>query len=335
MTKRIIAIHGLGNKPPQKLLEQWWLDALDEGLQKTGQPPQDFIFKMVYWADILYPEPLNIDVSDKENPLYLDEPYAPASGRLKVQTEGLKTRILKYAEKQLDKIFLKSDMTLNFEAVTDSIIHSYFRELEIYYQGDETENDNPTFRSRNAIRDRLIKTLEHHKKDDIFLLSHSMGTIVAYEVFRDNPHTISINTFVTMGSPLGLPVVVSRIYADQKIKTPSQNKLKAPDNILHKWYNLADPEDMVALDPTLSDDYEANKHGVRAQDISLFNDYEIDGERNPHKSFGYLRTAELVQIVNTFLCEKEKSAWSNYYAQIKKMLSGFLNRRKTNKKEAA
>jgi PGAP1-like protein len=329
MSKIIIAIHGLGNKPPHSLLEKWWHDALIEGLNKIEASPKDFTFKLVYWADILYEHVLDPDISDNKNPYFLDEPYRPSDGKTTPHTEGLKTRFLKYAEKQLDKIFLKPDMTLNYEGVTDSIIHNYFRELEIYFQGDATEDSQPNnYQSRNAIRERLIKTLAEHKDDDILLIAHSMGTIVAYEVLQDFAEEFSINTFVTIGSPLGLPVVVSRIYADQNRHLPQEKKLCAPDNIRHYWYNLSDTEDMVALDPTLADDYEPNKSGIRAKDISVFNDYEMNGERNPHKSFGYLRTPEMAKIVIEFLNEKEKSRWEKFYSRIKKRIAALFPHRK-------
>ncbi|KAA3617705.1 MAG: alpha/beta hydrolase [Calditrichaeota bacterium] len=329
MSKIIIAIHGLGNKPPKEQLEKWWLAAIQEGLQKSGIADPDLSFKLVYWADILYPEPLEADVTDEDNPLYLDEPYLPASGNLKAEPENLKTRLLKYAEKQLDKIFLKEDMTLNFEGVTDSIIHSYFRELDIYYRGDETENEQEkSFQSRNTIRERLKSVLLEHKKDEVILLCHSMGTIVAYEVLQDNPDELSINTLVTFGSPLGLPVVVSRIYADQKLNSGSEEPLKTPVNVHSKWFNLADPQDMVALDPTLADDYQANALGVQAQDLSVINDYEANDERNPHKSFGYLRTVEMANIIRTFLAEEEKHGLPKYYSQIKHKLVNLFSRRK-------
>ncbi len=329
MSKIIIAIHGLGNKPPHSLLEKWWYDALIEGLNKIEASPKDFTFKLVYWADILYEHVLDPAISDNKSPYFLDEPYRPADGKITPHTEGLKTRFLKYAEKQLDKIFLKPDMTLNYEGVTNSIIHNYFRELEIYFQGDATEDSQPNnYQSRNAIRERLIKTLAEHKGDDILLIAHSMGTIVAYEVLHDFAEEFSINTFVTIGSPLGLPVVVSRIYADQNRQLPQEKKLRAPDNIRHKWYNLSDTEDMVALDPTLADDYEANKSGIRAKDISVFNDYEMNGERNPHKSFGYLRTPEMAKIVIEFLNEKEESRWKKFYGRIKKRIAALFPHRK-------
>jgi len=328
MSKVIIAIHGLGNKPPQKLLEQWWLKAIQEGLQKTKQPSQKFTFKMVYWSDILYAEPLNIASRDKEDSLYLDEPYTASKGTLKPEKKKLKLRIIKFVRGVLDNIFLKEDMTLNFSDVTNDIIHSYFRELEIYYLGDESSDENQKqFFSRNAIRERLIKELKLHKDDDILLLSHSMGTIIAYEVLIENPDLI-INTFVTFGSPLGFPVVVSRLYDTLKEKNPTLTKLKTPNNVEKKWFNLSDPEDMVALDSTLVNDYLANRSGILVDDKHIFNDYEINGERNPHKSFGYLRTPEMTQIINTFLNEKEKSIWTIYMGRFKNKLSGFFNRMK-------
>ena len=38
--------------------------------------------------------------------------------------------MLDYFEEQLDHLFLTKDMSLNFTAITDTIIRRYFRDLE-------------------------------------------------------------------------------------------------------------------------------------------------------------------------------------------------------------
>jgi hypothetical protein len=64
---------------------------------------------------------------------------------------------------------------------------------------------------------------------------------------------------------------------------------------------MSDLRDRIALDHTLEDDYQANSRGLRVRDIYVFNDYEMDGNPNPHKSFGYLRTPEMAEIIDGFL----------------------------------
>ncbi len=38
MKKIIIGIHGIGNKPPAKILRKWWLNSIYEGLKKYNYP---------------------------------------------------------------------------------------------------------------------------------------------------------------------------------------------------------------------------------------------------------------------------------------------------------
>jgi len=77
--KIIIGIHGLSNKVPNNLLEKWWIESIKEGLSVIGHPEIFFVFKSVYWADILYEKPLNIKEKNKKSPLYEDEPYLPGN----------------------------------------------------------------------------------------------------------------------------------------------------------------------------------------------------------------------------------------------------------------
>ena len=61
MSKVIIAIHGLGNKPPYRLLQQWGKMSIQEGLQDRGLTIELPKFELVYWADLLYDKPQTAD----------------------------------------------------------------------------------------------------------------------------------------------------------------------------------------------------------------------------------------------------------------------------------
>ena len=78
MSKIIIGIHGLGNKPPKKILEKWWKAAIQEGLQAAGYPKQYFKFELVYWAPVLHSIPLNPNETNPKSPFYIEFPYLPA-----------------------------------------------------------------------------------------------------------------------------------------------------------------------------------------------------------------------------------------------------------------
>jgi hypothetical protein len=310
MAKIIIGIHGLGNKPETELLKKWWLDSIKEGLDKSGLIYEQIPFELVYWADILHPQRESLNIKDPEDPFFISEPYIPSQplDNDKPEPETLSAKILKYIEEQLDKIFLRDDMTLNFNNVTDRIIHNYFSDLEIYYSDTAMDQHNPEILARVAIRKRLFDVLKNHADDDILLICHSMGSIIAYDVLINNPDACTINTFVTIGSPLGIPIIISRIFKEQK-------SLRVPVNIRKSWYNLSDPEDLVAMDHTLEDDFPENKNNIKIQDMLVNNDYWANGKKNPHKIYGYLRTPEMTKIITEFL-KVERSGFIKYYYNV-------------------
>ncbi len=300
VNKIIIGIHGLGNKPSPSLLERWWKKSMLEGLNRIDSPRKNIPFKNVYWADILHDKSLKPWIWRKDHPLYLEERYFPSENLPRPEKSGWRASITKYIEQQLDRVFLTKDMQLNYSGITDRIIRHYFAELEIYFSG-KPSIINPSKPARELIHERLLAILKNYNSHEILLISHSMGSIVAYDVLTAAPEDIKINTLVTIGSPLGLPVVVGKIFSQQKRLFPQQTALRAPENVKNKWYNLSDAEDRIALDHTLADDYQPNTHGVKAQDFDVYNDYRANGERNPHKSYGYLRTPELAKIIDDFL----------------------------------
>ncbi len=58
MAKVIIAIHGLGNKPPKEQLQEWGKMAIEEGLKNSGQHVHLPEFELIYWAGLVYERPL-------------------------------------------------------------------------------------------------------------------------------------------------------------------------------------------------------------------------------------------------------------------------------------
>jgi len=214
MANVIIGIHGLGNKPPELLLEKWWKLAMIEGLKtghySTGIPE----FELSYWSDILYGRPLNPDEFDRDSPCFIEEKYVKAPEYFPVESFDSRKKIVSYLGRQMNRILLNDDLTLNYSFISDAIISRYFRDLEEYYSETLVESAEGKRRINELIRERLRDKLEEHRNDNIMLISHSMGSIIAFDVLTFLVPDIGINTFVTMGSPLGLPVVISKIAAE-------------------------------------------------------------------------------------------------------------------------
>ena len=322
MAKVIIGIHGLGNKPPKQLLEQWWKDAIDEGLLRIGKSFSNYRFELVYWSDILHEKPLDINCTDKENPFYLGEKYTPATGRFLPEDHATRKRILDFLSREFDSIFLNKDFTLNYSFVTDSIIRHWFRDLEIYYDSDKMESN--LYHAKERIRKRLTTVLKKYRYDEILIIGHSMGSIIAYDVLSFEVPHLTIDTFITIGSPLGVPVVKSKIAAERKLNHRNTVHLTTPKNIQHKWYNFSDLEDRVAFNYRLADDFGANRKLVKPQDYIVNNDYEIDGKRNPHKSYGYLRTKEFALKVAEFLEYRKPLTINDIWKKLHQWKNNFI-----------
>jgi hypothetical protein len=303
----IIAIHGLGNKPPKTVLEKWWRLALIEGLKTNKYNTALPEFEMVYWSDILYEKPLDTAETDAESPYFIDEQYTKAPEHFPVEDYSTRRKVVDYMGKQMNRIFLNDDLTLNYSFISDVIINRYFKDLEIYYQDTSFGINKPEGKVSELIRERLYKKLQDHRNDNIMLISHSMGTIIAFDVLTFLLPDIRINTFITMGSPLGLPVIISKIAAEQRKRRFSDNVLRTPPGIIRNWYNFSDILDTVAFNYKLSDYFHCNKTNIRPIDYLIVNNYEINGKRNPHKSFGYLRTPEFSKILNEFVLEEKLS----------------------------
>lgn len=319
MKKIIIGVHGLGNKPTHDILADWWLRSILAGLRKIQYENPFLKFDLVYWADLLHPEPENPDISDESNPLFIEEPFTKERIDPEPVTHSYRKSILKFFEKQMDKLLLNEDLSVNFSGITDMIIRRFFADLDVYYSDQTVEQEGKSILVREAIRNRLYEKLRKYSGYQILLIGHSMGSIIAYDVLCRNADEVEIDSFITIGSPLGIPVIMSKIYAEFFGLKRKKEKLHVPENIKSGWYNFSDLEDKVAMNFDLNDDYDPNSTGVAIRDEQIFNDYASNNERNPHKSYGYLRTEHLAKAVRHFY-EKDKSAlrlyWEKKFFQV-------------------
>ncbi len=101
---------------------------------------------------------------------------------------------------------------------------------------------------REKIKQRLIDAIPA-RGEPFVLVSHSQGTVAAFEVLSELTARPNACLFVTLGSPLGLQEVEDQLE-DRKFK------LEVPKGV-DDWQNFSDPLDPVALDHTLANDYAA------------------------------------------------------------------------------
>lgn len=276
----IVGIHGLLNKPPQKDLEEWWAKAITEGLQRNHNLSQPPPFSLAYWANIRNPEP--IAVAD------LEERYekAPGQGPLKRFDSRIKDKVRAVAQKWGGRVIDRGKDLIGIGENVEKLLGIGLQDLGDYYA---------EVTIRQQMRSRLSELLEQHQGKKILLIAHSMGSIIGYDVLRgyDSSGAVNVEHFITIGSPLGLPLVSAKIREEfGNTQTPKS---------VQRWTNIADPGDKVSLDCNLADEYKSD-HGVHVKDVLIHNTYvNHKGKENNHKSYGYLRVPELSDDIRDFL----------------------------------
>ncbi len=302
MTTVIVGIHGLANKPDKDILADWWEKSIREGLAKNcGLQNADFEFQMVYWRDLLYKYPQHQDVALNFDSLYTGQPYTQAPpGPLPRYTQswlhGVRSTLFGFAESAFEALRHRFHLNLLDDWALGKI--KLLRDLDFYYDEDRKihDRDGQPRQARRVLMDELQIPLLRLEGRRIFVIAHSMGSIIAYDVLRDigrEDRSFEIADFVTIGSPLGLRTVIDNVHQERKRYSPDV-PVRTPTIVTERWVNYADPDDPIAIDSRLRDDYRPNDRGIRVQDVPIFNSYLTpDGERKPHKSYGYLRTPEL------------------------------------------
>ncbi|MGW9046932.1 serine peptidase [Streptomyces lydicus] len=86
------------------------------------------------------------------------------------------------------------------------------------------------------------------------VLAHSLGSVAAYEALHAHPE-LTVDCFVTLGSPLGLP---GGIF-DHLMPTPIADRGARPAGVRY-WVNLADTGDLVAIPHRLGDRFPVDQH---------------------------------------------------------------------------
>lgn len=300
MSRIIIGIHGMGNKPEAVQLRKWWKEAIREGFRGIGRL-RYMRFELVYWASFLHHLPLKSNCTDTEDPYFLEEPFIKGLTHLENYSDRpLSRKLHDKINAQLENLFIEEDGTPHFSSLTDFIIKHFVKDLAAYYQSSWNSENS----MRNIVCLNLARSIEKHRKKKILLIAHSMGSIIAWDVLTKYVPHIDINTFVTIGSPLGLPFVRSRIlqYSGDDQKEPVSTK--TPGNITGSWFNLADYKDRVAFHHDLRAVYLPNAHGIQVEDIMVQNNYISKGKTNHHKSYGYLGSPEMTKIVSNFYSGK-------------------------------
>ncbi len=311
---RIVFVHGLASKPPEAALSRQWRRALiasvrvdSKALALRLEKAQD-LFRFAYWANAV---PDHIEDSAayvnrlKETVGRVITCRRTAGNELHISKSGwVAAKVKRFGLGVVDT--LAKALT-----VKDDVMNEHVRELRLY-AGDQ------------YVADRIREPLERELRDawnakkNVVVISHSMGTFVAYDVLwrfshRSEPEyrrfrKKTVALLITMGSPLGDSalrdfMLIERWKDAPAARTRAEQRRYFPTNI-ERWHNYSALGDVVCHDATLEDDLfaglRAHVGGYGAKDLSdyaeLHNPYvTTKGKPNPHKSYGYLVQPKLSQ----------------------------------------
>lgn len=295
MNKHYIAIHGRSNKPPAHILEDSWLRAINDGRRHVDQALiNKSQFSMAYYADVFYQQPLYFDPepylpkpSSSLEPSFPSLPFLPylpdiptnhSPIPLAVDEDHL-SEMMEQSKWRLDNHFFEPLLSefgvyraLNY--LSKPLLRYWLTDVYRYFH-------DPAFALE--IEKPLIRLLQDYRHHSITLISHSLGTVIAYNVLQKlavqrTMQDITIDKWITLGSPLGFASVKAQL------KRNLQGSLAVPENV-SAWHNYSDKRDIVCIDGDLADDFARNNAGVSVQDFQVVNAYP----GNPHKSYGYLQ----------------------------------------------
>ena len=133
----------------------------------------------------------------------------------------------------------------------------------------------------------------------ILLIAHSMGSVISFDALwqmsRCENRDVSVDLWLTMGSPLGQKYIQSRLLGREE-----SGARRFPGNV-RRWANVSAFGDMTSLERRFSNDFsDMLSLGLVEEiaDYEVFNFFHSEGALNVHAEYGYLvneATARLVR----------------------------------------
>lgn len=263
-------IHGIANKPAPDALLRLWRESLarDQGLDLGAE---GITSSMVYWADVLYEKPQEEMAEHESNDSIIARGDTDVEmnwrsrldGEERAWTDSLSSRLNFGADPPAgDEEFEppESDMeSVDFERIPlpwwlkRRLMKTLLRDVHHYlFNSEFSPRAGESYRVQEEIRRRMIEALAagSEQPGPHVVVSHSMGTVIAYDCLKRVPDCPQVDALMTIGSPLGMDEI------QDKLKPEWSREDGFPARAGSDWVNVYDRLDPVAgLDPKFSNDY--------------------------------------------------------------------------------
>ena len=322
MAKHLIVMHGRSIKPAEAQMERLIRKAVALGLDRAGDSrtadkirTNDLKLSFAYYGDINNVIQAREEKSDRKalkatDPDHGGQPAFPHSLLEKAMGLTLE-KSPKFTKKTYKKVLRDADDSrllddvaslvsffgamLTFGALNEKIIESAKPDMGEYLMSHKVGS---------AIRKRLQKHLipAIEAGDDVMLITHSMGCMVAYDVFwklsheseyqdvrkKNNP----VAKWVTIGCPLAEPGVRKNLRDGHR-----RNDDKYPRNAFVDWKNIWAQDDFISHKSSMSKNFrqmKQNNYTGSIKDKRIYNCWIYSDSSsgklisNPHDLYGYL-----------------------------------------------
>jgi hypothetical protein len=282
----VTLIHGISNKPPPEDLLRIWRETLANAAEPVPLGDLGVTSSLVYWADLMYEKP-DEDLTAYEGvlentPQAVDgaggasapQPRTPEEAefldRLRKHMTGLSDAeiaaepppVPAAPQGTLERVplpwFIKKRVMNAF--LRD--VHHYLFDVEYAPPGGTPVPIQRTIRKRFVDALCAPTVTQPH-----IVVSHSMGTVIAYDCLKRVAGCSGVDGLITLGSPLGLDEIQDKLQPGW-----SRDGGFPGETVSGGWINVFDRLDPVCgFDPELANDF--RKSGVATvEDIAVQND---------------------------------------------------------------
>ena len=313
MAKRIILVHGRGFKPEKDVFERTWVEAIAHGLERDRGVEARARFESCLRAFAYFGDASNEYLRDRRGPYDREADIADRRRCLDALRQFEASEFL--GERGREN-YENTPGQSNLAATLANLVAEPMAWLGLGARAialaapDLREYWNPESDFGSRVRWRLTEILEPalFAGDDVLLVSHSLGTLIAYDNLWKLSHYAEhrdvfetghkLTRWITLGCPLGNPTIQKILKGHR-----ASGARRYPANI-REWINLAAVGDYISHDRSVRDDYRGMlEHGLieSIEDHRIYNLAVRHGSSNPHHGAGYLIHPTVIEAIADWL----------------------------------
>jgi hypothetical protein len=287
---RLVFVHGRSQqgKDPAALKEEW-LGALNQGLAKSGlKLPAGVEVRLPFYGD-------RLDALTQASEVPLTEDLHTRGGEADADFLGFEAAVVEA---------LRRGAGITDQQVADAYgpnpkpkgpqnwewVQAIVRALDTHATGlsakalETFTRDVYLYTTRTEVKAEIdaIVRADLTDAEPMVVVAHSLGTVVAYSVLREDTRAFKVPRFITVGSPLGVRPIRDQL---KPLRYPKPAK---------GWYNAYDDRDLVALYPLDEKNFPVTPAVLNYGKVKNHTD-------NRHGIEGYLDDARVAEAIHQAL----------------------------------